>query len=760
MTTPKLPPYVPPTSGLGRASASQLNNRSTTTTERVLSVAGFGMRVPVIWGEDRVGGVYLAGPIVDTNGGLCMALAWSIGEPYGIEGVQSLMIDGAVATHQGSGNTQLYIQHYDGTQTTVDSMLAARFTGFADKFEGIAYSAIRVPSRATGGIPTIEALVRGRKILDPRTATVAWSRNPGLVINDIVTNANWGFGRPIRGVNAVADRCDTLVSGSARCQLNLTLVSADTEEGILGLLSTYAECLYEFDGDGVLVVPDAPVDAPAMSLTLSEIQQGTLRMSGLSLETAPTAVTVEYIVPSGGTAAWPSDTETARLPGVAEGLVEELSSDVSLPGIRRAAEASRKAWLRLNRLQIPGEIAWQMFDNGIIPEKGDVIAMPDARGMTSIWVRVMSKQMLKGDGNRLAYQFTAEIYSASVYDDHDEPTGVLLPVGAIVPLYTGDIPTGWERWTAGDGKWLRGAATAGTTGGTTSATISGNTDPAGGHTGTGFANGLVPDPVGIYLNVPIGPQAIPDHVHTMSSTFAIGTTVAPVSRRLRMIKKTGTDDQLPPNAGFLAIGPLLGSLISEVNDFNGRLLVSSDAPANFGVTYPRTVTITSGQVPGHMHGALVRASLPPGAEIVYPNTESPPHQHSGGYSSNFTPRARNVALYVATASTDVIAGAVIGWEGGAVPSGWRVCTELNDAYLRFTSSAEAGSLSGNNTITITGTSFLAGEHGHKGTSDFASGQNSLSHGDTQPGHSHNVNISGAAVLPFHTLIFLEYTGAS
>lgn len=759
MTTPKLPPYVPPTSGLGRASASQLNNRSTTTTERVLSVAGFGMRVPVIWGEDRVGGVYLAGPIVDTNGGLCMALAWSIGEPYGIEGVQSLMIDGAVATHQGSGNTQLYIQHYDGTQTTVDPMLAARFTGFADKFEGIAYSAIRVPSRATGGIPTIEALVRGRKILDPRTATVAWSRNPGLVINDIVTNANWGFGRPIRGVNAVADRCDTLVSGSARCQLNLTLVSADTEEGILGLISTYAECLYEFDGDGVLVVPDAPVDAPAMSLTLSEIQQGTLRMSGLSLETAPTAVTVEYIVPSGGTAAWPSDTETARLPGVAEGLVEELSSDVSLPGIRRAAEASRKAWLRLNRLQIPGEIAWQMFDNGIIPEKGDVIAMPDARGMTSIWVRVMSKQMLKGDGNRLAYQFTAEIYSSSVYDDHDEPTGVLLPVGAIVPLYTGDIPAGWERWTAGDGKWLRGAATAGTTGGTATATVSGDSSENGAHTGTTAALGMVPDAAGSQYS-DLGSTNAGGHKHGVSFTVNIGTNQAPVSRRMRMIKKTGSADQLPPNAGFLALGPLLSTLVSEVNDYNGRLLVSDATPASFGITYPIMTSITSSSHPGHIHGLLTRTSLPAGASIIHINRESPPHQHSGNLPINLRPKSRNVALYVATASTDVIPGAVIGWEGGDPPAGWRICTELHDEFIRFTSAAEAGVESGDNSLTLSGNLNTAGEHNHPVFLAFGSGVRAIFHEDMQPAHLHSVNLQAPAVLPFHTLIFLEYTGAS
>lgn len=756
MTTPKLPPYVPPASSLGRASASDINSRSSTTSERVLSVAGFGLRVPVMWGEDRVGGVYLAGPIVDSAGGLCLALGWSIGEPYGIEGVQSIMVDDVVVTHQGSGNAQRYIIHYDGTQTTVDEMLAARFTGFADKFEGIAYSAIRIPSRSTGGFPKVEALVRGRKVLDPRTSTTGWSRNPALAIYDIVTNANWGMGRQIRGINAVADRCDSMVNGEQRCQMNLTLTNADTENGILGLLATYAECLYEFDGDGVLVVPDAPVDEPAMLLSLSDIRQGTLRMSGLSLESAPTSVTVEYIVPSGGTAAWPSDTETARLPGVSDGLVEELASDVSLPALRRGSEAGRKAWLRLNRLQIPGEVAWQMFDAGLIPEKGDVIAMPDARGMSSIWVRVMSREMIRPG----AYQFTAEIYSASVYDDHDEPSGVLLPVGAIVPLYTGDVPTGWTRWADGDGKWLRGSATAGQTGGVASVTISGSTSAEGGHTGTGVANSYGIDPTGTATR-PIGSSFVPAHAHTLSETLAIGSALAPVSQRLRLIKKTGSADQLPPNAGFWALGQLLSTLVSEVNDFNGRLCVSDTAAAQFGVTYPRNVSGNTATVPGHEHGTRQLARLNPGTRTAYDDALVPPHLHAYTLSLNFAPRARSVALYVATASTDVVPGAVIGWEGGSPPAGWRVCTELHDAFLRFSSVADAGSVSGDNSVNLSGLVQPAGAHKHSQliSGSWNSGP-SLTHHDVELPHYHTVALTTTALLPFRTLTFLEYTGES
>ena len=79
--------------------------------------------------------------------------------------------------------------------------------------EGICYLYVRMvydPERFASGVPLITAVVRGKKVYDPRTGVTAWSRNAALCIRDYLTDQA-GLGDPSVDDNVfatAADDCD------------------------------------------------------------------------------------------------------------------------------------------------------------------------------------------------------------------------------------------------------------------------------------------------------------------------------------------------------------------------------------------------------------------------------------------------------------------------------------------------------------------------------------------------------------------------
>lgn len=67
----------------------------------------------------------------------------------------------------------------------------------AHKLSGIAYLYVRLTwdaEKFPSGIPNISAVVRGKKVFDPRTATTAYSANAALCLRDYLTDATLGMG--------------------------------------------------------------------------------------------------------------------------------------------------------------------------------------------------------------------------------------------------------------------------------------------------------------------------------------------------------------------------------------------------------------------------------------------------------------------------------------------------------------------------------------------------------------------------------------
>ncbi len=84
------------------------------------------------------------------------------------------------------------------------------------RLQGIAYLYVRLTwdtEKFPSGIPNISAVIKGKKVLDTRTSTTAYSANPALCLRDYLTDSAVGMGMDateidVTAINAAANICD------------------------------------------------------------------------------------------------------------------------------------------------------------------------------------------------------------------------------------------------------------------------------------------------------------------------------------------------------------------------------------------------------------------------------------------------------------------------------------------------------------------------------------------------------------------------
>ena len=170
--------------------------------------------LPIIYGERKVGGTRVfvsTGTVSNGNKYLYICLAICEGEIESITDIQLNDIalatadstaedvtGDSVATINANTNKTLY-QIFKGTDGQAASTLltsAGDEWTSAHKLSGVAYLAFRFYWNADkfSSVPTITAIVKGRKVFDPSNNTTAWSDNPALCLRDYLTNTRYGKG--------------------------------------------------------------------------------------------------------------------------------------------------------------------------------------------------------------------------------------------------------------------------------------------------------------------------------------------------------------------------------------------------------------------------------------------------------------------------------------------------------------------------------------------------------------------------------------
>ena len=258
--------------------------------EILLTKYGTGGGIPVIYGTRRVGGTVVFMETVN-NKELFVVYALAVGE---VEDIGDLRIDnrsiddtsifrqgytlrkegnyfgGTVASENtadignvlggaGGDNPRMVFNiHHGADDQEADPMLYHIFDGSTSsrpnlwteyhRLRGIAYIAANYEFDEKGmftGIPNLSARVKGKKVLDTRTSTTAWSDNPALCLHDYLTNDEYGKGLPTSAIdtssfNTAANDCEvdeqTINHGSS-----IVIRSASTSNDLVYLdnVTTY-----------------------------------------------------------------------------------------------------------------------------------------------------------------------------------------------------------------------------------------------------------------------------------------------------------------------------------------------------------------------------------------------------------------------------------------------------------------------------------------------------------------------------------------
>lgn len=242
----------------------------------------------IIYGEMRVGGnvVFMHHSGTD-NAYLHLVVAFATHEIESYEEIwfnDNKIWDGG--SFQGDWGTYVTVDvTKKGTATqTASSGLVSDVTAWTSdhKLSGIAYIVFKLEwnqDKFPQGVPNITALIKGRKVYDPRTSTTAFSKNPALCVRDYLLDTKYGLGEDAANIDndaviAAANICDTTGDYSdasqARYECNgLLLTTNQLKSNIEQLLSSMGGRL-TYSG-GKFYIQAAGYTAPTFSFDESSV---------------------------------------------------------------------------------------------------------------------------------------------------------------------------------------------------------------------------------------------------------------------------------------------------------------------------------------------------------------------------------------------------------------------------------------------------------------------------------------------------------
>lgn len=412
----------------------------------ILNTAGTADPLPVIYGRRRIGGTRCLLEVSgDSNEYLHLVVAHCEGE---IAGVDALYLDqtavsdarfaGLVSSESSSGT--------DGQAASAALMTALPGVWTADHtLSGVAYSYVRLTfsQEAFSGLPTLAADVRGRKVYDPRDATVKYSNNPALCLRDYLINARFGRGLPESDIDdasfiAAANICDetiTLPDGSSapRHTCNIILnTDAAALDNVEAILNTCRGMLIHTGGRYRLTLDVAT--APAHSFTTDNITGG-WRIALGEKRGRYNRVRAAWTDPAREWQPAIHVADSAAFRSDDNGLM--LEAQLDLTGTTSAYEAQLLAgrFLRQSRFGISVQFTATLA--GLTAECGDVISIThDTPGWTAKPFRVTNIALLNHD----EVQITAREYDAAVYADDPLTAPASAPVTHLPDPFTVAAP--------------------------------------------------------------------------------------------------------------------------------------------------------------------------------------------------------------------------------------------------------------------------------------------------------------------------------
>jgi hypothetical protein len=389
----------------------------------------------VIYGKMKTAGVRVFDGTTGTdNVQLHRVLAFAGHE---IESFEEIYINDEVATINSSGNVTspsrysglVTIKEHLGTSTqAADSSLVSAVSGWTGnhRLRGIAYLYVKLTydtDAFPNGVPEISAVIKGKKVYDPRTSTTAWSDNPALCVRDYLTATGYGLGEAVANINdtaftTAANICDetSTDAGTTRYTANGAFTTGTTPQDLLeGLITSMGATLWYTQG--AWNVKAAKWTAPVLDLNEDDLR------SGISLATRHSRRD-NFNTVNGTFRGDESNWQVTDFPPVtnaafvtADGGLES-TLDMDLPFTDNSIESRRIARIMLERnrqqLQFQASFGLRAFQ----VQTGDNVRITNTRlGWTNKEFEVVSWTFGLQNEYDLQVEMTLKEISDSVFDE-------------------------------------------------------------------------------------------------------------------------------------------------------------------------------------------------------------------------------------------------------------------------------------------------------------------------------------------------------
>lgn len=302
-----------------------------------------------------------------------------------------------------------------------------RLDGCACIFVNLVWSQEKFPQ----GIPNITAVIKGRKVYDPRSALTAWSANAALCIADYLTNTDFGLGCDYASeidedaLIAAANVCDedvTTRSGAVenRYECNGSFTVERKPVDVLDQLTGSMAGHLAFSGGVWKIVAGAWV-APTLSFDEDDLRAPLKIQTLLSRRDNFNAVKGTYI--SADNFWQPTD-----FPAVTSATYEaqdggeRVYQDVTLDFTTSTSAAQRIARIHLRRARQPLTIQTRLALRAWAAVVGDVVSITNARmGWSDKAFEIQDMAMSFADGGEsgvgaLEVDVTLRETVATIYD--------------------------------------------------------------------------------------------------------------------------------------------------------------------------------------------------------------------------------------------------------------------------------------------------------------------------------------------------------
>jgi len=392
----------------------------------------------IIYGRTKVGGAIVFDDTTGTNNKFLHRVIAVAG--HEIESFDEIYINDDLVTLDGSGNVtspsryngKVRINlHLGATDQTADTDLVSEVSAWSTnhRLRGIAYMYVRFGFDADvfpNGLPTITAVVKGKKIYNPATTLTEWSDNPALCLRDYLSTTSYGLGEEDINiddalVSAAATVCaeTNTDAGTARYTTNGTFTTSTTPYDLINsLLTSMGGSMWYSQGKWRM--KPAYWTAPVLSLDEDDLR------SSISVATRHSRRdnfnTVKGTFRGAETNWQVTDyPEVTNAAFVATDKGQVSTVDIDLPFTDNSIEARRigRIGLEGNRQQIVVSASFGL--RALAVQVGDNITLTNTRfGWSSKEFQVVAWNFGLTDGLDLQITMTLKETAESVFDEVDD----------------------------------------------------------------------------------------------------------------------------------------------------------------------------------------------------------------------------------------------------------------------------------------------------------------------------------------------------